>query len=704
MTRLVFDPALPVWGLALVAGLALLVAALAFWRGLRGWPWRGLALALMAAALSGPALEQAARQPLRDIVILAEDRSASQRLPGRAAQMDAAVAAITQALPEADLRRVTVGDDPDGTLLGTAIAQAVAAEPSARLAGVIAVSDGRLHDAGALPQTLPAPFHLLLTGQPGDWDRRLVVDEAPGFGLIGQPVTLRLRIQDQGAVPPALAGQPVTLSVTVDGGPARQVQALPGQPLALRVTPDHGGPNVVAIQMTVPQASPPQLTARNDAAAITIQGVRDRLRVLLVSGQPHAGERTWRNLLKSDPAVDLIHFTILRPPDRGDGVPVDEMALIPFPVDDLFMQRIDDFDLIIFDRYRVRGILPPDYFDRITRYVREGGAVLVAGGPEMATVEGLNLSPLGAILPAQPSGQVVDAPFRPALTAAGRRHPVTAGLPGAGAPDQPASWGRWLRRVAVTARAGAQVVMSDGAGAALLILSRAGKGRVAMLASDQVWLWDRGFEGGGPQLELLRRIAHWSMQEPELEEEALSLDTPGDGLVLRVTRRTLADHAGPVTITAPDGSTRHLRLARVAEGRFQADWTAPAPGLYRLRQGDLDRVVVLGPAAPREYAQTLADGAAMAPLAQATGGAVLALSEGMPQIRQVAPGRRAHGRGVGGDWIAITPRDAARQGATGRRPLLPDGLWLLLIAGAALAGWLAEGRGRAVRWRGHGGR
>ena len=98
-----------------------------------------------------------------------------------------------------------------------------------------------------------------------------------------------------------------------------------------------------------------------------INGVRDRLRVLLVSGEPHAGERTWRNLLKSDASVDLVHFTILRPPEKQDGVPVDELSLIAFPTRELFIEKIEDFDLIIFDRYRRRGILPSLYLENIAQ-------------------------------------------------------------------------------------------------------------------------------------------------------------------------------------------------------------------------------------------------------------------------------------------------------------------------------------------------
>ncbi|SIS94581.1 hypothetical protein [Paracoccus saliphilus] len=691
MTALRFDPALPWWAIAALAGLALLIAGFALWRGLRGWAWRGLAGLAAAAALAGPALEMGSRAGLSDIVILLDDRSASQDLPERGDQTDAAIERLSQqisALPNTELRRVTVGDDPDGTLLATAITRAVAAEPEGRLAGVIAATDGRIHDPAMLPADLQAPFHTLLTGRPQDWDRRLVIEEAPAFGMIDQEVTIRLRVEDQGEVPPEAATGSVGLRISVDGED-EQVFAVPmDRSLELPVTLGHAGQNVVQVGFDAPEGG--ELTDRNNTAAISINGVRDRLRVLLVSGEPHAGERTWRNLLKSDAAVDLIHFTILRPPDKSDGVPVNELSLIAFPTRELFLERIDDFDLIIFDRYRVRGILPPDYFRNITRYVENGGAILVAAGPEMASVESLNLSPLGSVLPARPTGRVMDQPFTPALTEAGRRHPVTSGLPGAPEDGGGETWGRWLRMAEVQPNPEAEVVMTGTDDLPLLVMDRVGEGRVAMLTSDQVWLWGRGFEGGGPQLEMLRRIAHWSMKEPELEEEALQADV--SGLDVRFTRRTMEDRAGPVRITHPDGETEELALEEAGPGRFTAEWTAPAPGLYRLRDGELRRVLALGPAAPREFEQTVASGEALSPLVEATGGAVMQLSDGVPDLRTVVPGRSTHGRGVSRDWIAITPREAATVTGLERTPLLPGWVWLILISGLILAGWLTEGR------------
>lgn len=715
MTRLGFDPLLP-W--PVIAALALIVTigtAWALWRGLRGWFWRGLAGLAAIAALCAPMLEAGIRTGLSDIVILLDDRSDSQTLMGRSAQTDQAVAELSQrieALPNTELRRVTVGNDVNGTLLAGALSRAIAAEPESRLAGVIALTDGRLHDAQLLPSQAPAPVHILLTGTPSDWDRRLVIEEAPAFGLIGQPVTIRLRIEDQGNVPASVAATAATIRLSVDGGEKQTAQIPPDLPFELSVVPEHAGQNVISIGFDNPAGTPPELTTRNNSAAIQIEGVRDRLRVLLVSGEPHAGERTWRNLLKSDANVDLIHFTILRSPDNLDPVPVDEMSLIAFPTRELFMERIQDFDLIIFDRYSVRGILPPEYFENIVSYVENGGAVLVAAGPEMAGVESLNLSPLGRILPGRPTGRIYDTPFLPRLTEEGLRHPVTAGLEGApnttenpaqpgggsagggtaGAQGTRAShWGRWLRMSQMQPVPGAQVVMSGADDQPLLALNRVGKGRVALLASDQVWLWGRGFEGGGPQLELLRRIAHWSMKEPELEEEVLLADI-GRDFHVTVTRRTMDPEARPVQITGADGYSHELKLAPAGPGRFSADWTAPGEGLYRLTDGDISRVIALGPAVPREYEQTVASGDLLAGLAQASKGAVLKLSDGVPALRSVRPGRPAFGQGVTGDWIAITPREAATVSGETHHPLLPVWGWLAMIALLVLIAWLREGR------------
>ena len=676
--EIVFDPLLPwpaIWVLGVVA---LASVALALWRGMPGWALRFFAGFVLVAALTQPSFQDEDRAPLSDIVLLLEDHSASQRLGDRletTAETADALEARIAARPNTEVRRITVpdGEGDSGTLLMTALSEALAEEPRGRVAGIFLLSDGRLHDLERAP-SLPAPMHLLLTGHDTDWDRRLIVKNAPAFAILGEPVTLTLRVEDDGDAPQEAETE---LQISIDGGDPESYRVPLGQDIELPVTLPHGGLNV--IQFTVPEGEA-ELTDRNNTALVQINGVRDRLRVLLVSGEPHAGSRTWRNLLKSDSSVDLVHFTILRPPEKQDGVPVTELSLIAFPTRELFLEKIEDFDLIIFDRYKRRGILPAIYLDNVRNYVENGGAVLVAAGPDFASADSIYRSPLAEILPAEPTARVIDRGFRPSVTDLGQRHPVTAGLTGA------ETWGRWMRQVEVTPNDSAEVLMSGAEDKPLLVLDRIGEGRVALIASDQAWLWSRGFEGGGPQLDLLRRLAHWMMKEPELEEEALWAEATGQRM--RIIRRTLEQGVGSVTVTRPDGTEESVALQEVSPGRFEAEYDGPEIGLYRLKEGEQEAVIGLGPAAPREFEQTIASGEALESVVAALRGGEARIEDGLPSIRAVGAGRPAAGRG----WMGITPREAFETMDVTRIPLLPAWLTLLLAAGFIVAAWLREGR------------
>ncbi|WPY93386.1 hypothetical protein T8T21_09635 [Limimaricola variabilis] len=684
----IFDPLLPWPALAALATLTVIAAALALWRGLPGWWLRVLAGLALILGLSNPALRREERQPLSDIVVAVVDESASQGLSDRPAQAEAALEDLRRkvaARENTELRVVRLGDAPEdgGTQLMGALSEALAEEPAGRVAGIVMLTDGRLHDAARAPD-LPAPAHVLLTGRESDWDRRLVVRNAPAFAILGEEVELTLRVEDSGAAP--ASGGTVPLTIAVDGGEPMRFEVPLGRDIRLPVALPHGGMNV--LQFATPEVEG-ELTARNNQSVVQINGVRDRLRVLLVSGEPYAGERTWRNLLKSDPSVDLVHFTILRPPEKQDGVPVEELSLIAFPTRELFIEKIDEFDLIVFDRYRRRGILPSEYFANVARYVEEGGAVLVTAGPEYAGVDSIFRSPLGFVLPGAPSARVVERAFRPELTELGARHPVTAGLadPWLDAEDAPLEphWGRWFRQVQIDPTQSATVALT-GPGGPLLALDRVGDGRVALLASDQVWLWGRGYDGGGPQLDLLRRLAHWMMKEPELEEEALWAEP--SGLTMRIVRRSLAEEIGPVSVTGPDGGETEVLLDETEPGRFEAIWAAPMMGLYRLSEGDQSAVIALGPAAPREFEETIADGAALEEIVAPARGGIKAIEEGLPALREVRPGRPAAGRG----WIGITPRGAYRTLDLTVIPLVPAWAMLLLAAALMIGAWLREAR------------
>ena len=681
LDAVIFDPLLPFWLMGALALAMLAVLVFAVFRRLTGWPYRGFAVVCVFLALLNPSLKTEERQAKADIVIVVVDRSSSQMLSDRAAQTQAALAHVTQQLadrPGTEMRLVEVEDaaGPGGSEVMSALAQALSETARDRIAGAIVISDGQIHDTEFAPK-LPAPLHLLLTGQPRDWDRRLVVKNAPGFAILGEPITLTLLVEDQGAAPQAAFAD---LILSVDGGPEQRYQIPVNRDVEVDVSLGHGGINI--LQFSTPDMSG-ELTDRNNAAVVQINALRDRLRVLLVSGVPHPGERTWRNLLKSDSNVDLVHFTILRPPEKRDGVPVTELSLIAFPTRELFLEKIGEFDLIVFDRYKRRGLLPTEYFESIANYVRQGGAVLVAAGPDYAGANSLYRSPLGAILPGRPTSRVFEEPIMPKVTEFGLKHPVSESLERF-APDT--GWGRWLRQIEVETTSG-QVLMTGRGESPLLIVDRVGEGRVALLASDHAWLWDRGYEGGGPQAELLRRVAHWSMKEPDLEEEALLAQPMESGLL--VTRRSLTEGPlAPLEITKPNGKQLTIALQPVAPGRYEAEIVSEDLGLYRLGSGDLEIVAALGPAAPREFVQTIATDRVMAPILAKTNGGALALSEGLPKFRNIRNGRPSHGRG----WIGLVSREAYVVQGVEIGQFLPAWVYLIFAGLGLLAGWLREGR------------
>jgi hypothetical protein len=665
----------------------LILSLLLFVSRSRGAVVRALALALIVLALANPSLTREDRDPLSSVAVVVVDKSPSQNFGDRARQTEEARAAIVGRLsriPGLDVRVIEAGQsdgETDGTRLFTALGSALADVPSDRIAGAIMITDGRVHDvpadAGALG--FAAPVHALITGSKDERDRRVALIAAPRFGIVGQSQTITYRVEDQGA-------DQTMAQVTVrrDGDVIETRTVAVGTPQQADIPIPHAGANIVEIE-----AAPlkDELTTVNNRAVVTIEGVRDKLRVLLVSGQPNAGERTWRNLLKSDASVDLVHFTILRPPEKQDGTPINELSLIAFPTRELFQQKIGEFQLIIFDRYAHQGVLPIMYFDNITRYVRDGGAVLVAAGPDYASPTSIWRTPLDAILPAEPSGNVIERGFHARLTELGKRHPVTRDLEGSD--SDPPHWSRWFRLVDTRNGTGTAVMQGPDK-KPLLILSREGEGRMALLLSDQLWLWARGFEGGGPHLDLLRRLSHWLMKEPDLEEEALRLTASGHELLVR--RQTMAEEVSDVTLISPSGATRMLKLTAAEPGVWQGSTPANELGLWRATDGKLNALVSIGPANPREFAEVTSTTDVLEPIAAATGGAARRLDNGsgvsVPRILAVRSGDTYQGD----DWIGLKIRDASVVRGIGVLPVFAGLLGLLLLLGSLAGTWAREGR------------
>ncbi|MEM9705061.1 MAG: hypothetical protein AAF850_03180 [Pseudomonadota bacterium] len=690
---IIFTPTFPFWVIAFVTGVALLSGIVSAFRKPIPGAFRIGAACLLALVLLNPKIRIADETPLKDIALIIADRSQSQSLDGREGATDAIVESLQTKLAALGGVDAKVVDAPgtEETALVDAISTAIADTPRARLSAVFAVTDGQVTDIKnadtAFSGAPPAPIHVLTTGQKGERDRKISLVKAPRYGIVREKASVSFRIDDLGPDEEPLAtGQSVLVSLRIDGQEVLSDRAPTGVDVTFDAPLTRPGPLIVELEVEPLEG---ELTTRNNIAVLPITAIRDRLRVLLISGEPHPGERVWRNLLKSDPAIDLVHFTILRPFNKGDGALQNELALIEFPRDELFIEKLSEFDLLIFDRYTYRGVLDAFHFDNIARYVENGGAVLVASGPEyngaMSLAERRNLS---FILPALPRDSAVDEPFRPAISKVGERHPVTAGLPEAG------FWGRWLRIMPVTQKSGSTLMEGPG-GAPLLVLDRYRKGRVGLILSDHVWLWARGFDGGGPHAELLRRVAHWLMQEPELEEESLQLEATGDDLL--ITRRSLADAPPPVSIVFPDGAERDLEMAGVDVGVFQAVIEAPPRGLYRARSEDLFAVGTVGVAAAPEFRDVVSHAARATALTKARGGGVFRVREEasvvnpirMPAIRRI---REKSDRKAGPGWAGLASRNAARVDAINERPLAPPAVWLALIAATLSAGWILEGR------------
>jgi len=694
VTDIAIAPLLPLWLIIGLGVAAALVMAYGVFIRSPGVPWRSLAALAIILTLLNPSLTEEQRQSLADIALIVVDRSPSQSLEARTAQTDLALKDLQKrfaALSDLELRIIETttsetsgeltGLPRDGTHLFATLERGLSDIPRSQFAGAVMITDGQIHDRPAAEgaDNPAAPLHGLLTGRPNEQDRRIVIENMPTYGIVGQKLDLSLRIEDSAAAEGS--SDRVEVLLRQDGGKSER-QTLPvNQTVTIPMTIGHGGPNILELEVA---AGDDELTDRNNRTVAAVNGVRDRLRVLLVSGEPHAGERVWRNLLKADPAVDLVHFTILRPPEKQDGTPINELSLIAFPIRELFEIKLNEFDLIIFDRYRRRGVLPHAYLRNIAKYVKSGGALLEAAGPPFASALSLYRTPLAEVLPGAPTGEIIEAGFRPALTDLGRRHPVTGDL--VSDPADANKWGRWFRLIDVEPTRG-KILMSGINGAPILIADRIGEGRVAQLLSDHAWLWARGFEGGGPQAELLRRVAHWLMKEPDLEEE--DLNAVAEAGRLSIVRRSLQEDNNPVTVITPSGERRHIDMAPGKGGRTVGHYAARETGLYKLQDGQRRTVVAVGTVNPKEFADVRSTDRILKPIVDAAGGGLMRLSDGaLPRLRRV----RADAATAGKDWLGfVRNRDYV---VTGIRQisLLPPLAVLIFVLGGLLLAWWREGR------------
>jgi len=675
VSRLSFDPMISwpfFWGVVALSVISFAIYIIVFHRA---WLTRGIAGALGLLALSNPAIVEEEREPLPSVAAIVVDRSDSMSFGARteiASSVFDALRTELEANASIDLRIVETQTEGDGTRMIGALEGLMADVPRDRIAGAILITDGQIHD---MPDNLSrvrelGPVHGLITGDPSASDRRITLVQAPNFDIVGDEAEFVIRIDDP-------EGGTVSVTYAINGGRTQGAYVEAGEDTSLFIEVERRGDNIVVFE--TPEG-PQELTLANNRTAATISGVRDGLRVLLVTGRPNASGRVWRDLLKSDPSVDLVHFTILRPPYKQDITPLEEMALIAFPTEELFEEKLDGFDLIIFDQYERRGVITMGYLADVARYVEEGGALLVVAGESFAGPASLARTPLAGILPALPTGEIITRDIVPELSDEGMRHTITEDFAGL-------SWGKWLRFIEAFDETG-DVLMRAPTGEPLLAVDRVGDGRVAQLLSDQIWLWARGYDGGGPFADLIRRSVHWLMKEPELDERQLQLITQGD--TVRANLRTLADRAAPLIIETPDGSFLEPTWREEQPGSYSAEVPVDQLGLYRAQSGGLEAVALNGPANPREFAALEATGDILRPLSETSRGGIYTIARpgDAPDVRMV--GRRADASG--NSWLGLRERGAFAVRSSTSLPLLPGLLAIGLILLALLAAWRREGR------------
>ena len=690
--NLAFDPLLPLpWVIGL--GALIFMASIAIGIGrLRSQFTRLTAGLFLLIGLLNPQSVEEEREPLRDTVIMIEDRSDSMQFGGRSEALTKMTAELKSKFRDdgnLDVITISVPQDNEGTLIASALTDALAGAPSKRLAGVIALTDGRAHDiseavSGFLPEN--TPFHSLIIGEPTARDRRIFATKAPKFGVVGEQAEYELLVED-----PGFEGERARIELKLNGNVKARFPITIGTPLSIPLEIERRGSNTVELLV---QGVEGELTQNNNLFVSEIQGIRDRLRVLLITGEPHSGGRAWRNLLKSDPALDLVQFTILTSSSKNRQARENELSLIQFPTRQLFEERLDEFDLIIFDQYerrslpsrrgRSRPTILPQYFQNISHYVEDGGALLLATGPAFATQASLYRTPLVSVLPARPTGEILTGAFRPELNDKGKRHPITSDFQG----NEDQAWGSWYR-VIDNDPIGGDVLMDGPDGVPLFVIDKVRDGRVAMLMSDQAWLWAKGHDGGGPYREIFRRTAHWLMGEPELDAETLSGVRDGDNLI--ITRRSLDKVDEPVEIISPNARRSSVTLDKISDGLYRASVPLAGQGAYRLTSGDVTTIAAVGSLNPKEYENLLPTEEVLAPLSDATKGLLKSVdldTSNLPDIRRPKAGRQTSGN----NWMGLVSHEAYTVTQSRRTPLAPGvflfGLFFLFLIWA----WRREGQ------------
>ncbi len=664
-------PGIPVGVIGGLGGAFILAGLYGVYRGQRGAAFftaTGVAITAAMLNVQNVTLEQ--EQLPTDVVILV-DRSASQSLGDRTSVTNTTLTNLTQKLAAFPGISIRISEIGSGETNIVSEIQSLSFDTGA----VFALTDGQAHDAdmaGNIDSNIP--IHVLVSGHREEFDRRIVVEQFPRFGMIDESQKIRIRLEDNGNIPSGKNPVPVTISQ--DGKILRTVAVIPGAVTDISVTLPKNGENVFLLETAEIKG---ELTPLNNRALVSVEGLRPRMNVLIISGSPDHGQRNLHDLFKSDSNVKLVHFSTLRKPEKQDATPLKELALSPFPAHEIFGEAFNTVDLIVLNRYEDIGLVHMPYLDRIVERVRQGAGLMVISGPEYAGEKSLYNTPLAKILPASPNGKVTENTFRPDVTETGKRHPATRHLAG--------EHGVWHRSIDTTSQP-ATIMMQTEGGKPLLVMNREKKGRVAMLLSDQAWLWARGHDGGGPYSGLIGNTARWLLQDSTMEEESLRIQSRDNTLV--VEQQTMDQNGSPVMIRTPSGKALTLETTPSEPGLWQAIIPTEEHGIYSAESTgrQLSKVFAyVEPSNPREFESPISTLDILRPLSKKSGGIVTRMvddSGAAIDIKIAAQDKP--GETTTTDKFNIRMNTKSITTGEERQPVIPDYLMLAGIIGLFGAG------------------
>ncbi len=446
--------------------------------------------------------------------------------------------------------------------------------PVKKMSSIFFFTDGQIHENKDewKKKQFDIPSYFIIPNSNLFNDTRLDLGSFPEYVEVGEEVELDVTASIFGK----RKKDNLTLTIFGSSEETRSIKFEGNETKKVRLKVNKPGENFYIFNLS---SKGGEVSLSNNQKIIKINASRKKLKVLLISGEPYLGTRVWRNFLKSDPAVQLIHMTVLRPPEKIDSTEMKELSLIPFPVRELFEKKIKNFNLVIFDNFKGKNILTPLYFQNLIKFVESGGAILEITGPSYNSRSSLFRTEIGRVLPGIPSGKSLRGEFKPILTKLGTKHPITRSLF-----EDYQEYGKWYEMNQVTIdEEDTSILMTGIQNNPLLAIKNIDKGRIAQIYSHHIWLWKNISSEKGPYKKLIRNLAHWLMQEPKLEADRLEISNDDKFIYIdKKNFKNIGSYEDSVVVIGPEGNKSKIKLLKIDQENSKAKFRYNKDGYYLL--------------------------------------------------------------------------------------------------------------------------